>query len=211
MLFTTGLLTHHLPGKANLSNVFLLPPDWKTWTRVALGIGTVQQINKGIDRNPPAWLSGLESAAVITPMALKFHKTSLLTFLLVAPLVTASVQTSQWLNKAFTQDLKAQWHIPEAVTRLCFSFAVSATGILFAMLLHRKAPQIKVFGARPFAQLDPKLKEPAGAFAMGSCARGCSPSIICLSEIGEMLGGMGNWLKSHWSPGPQPESQQERR
>lgn len=198
LLFATGLATHHLPGKVSnpAGSKFLLPPDWKSWARVGLGIGAVSQLNQGIGWKPPAWVTGVMSAAVITPMTLHFKKSAGLTFLLIAPLVAASVQASQWMNKAFTRDLKQQWKVPEPISQLLISLGVGGLGIVSAMALHKHAPNWTIFGKKLFAPLASKNKEALGAFVVQTtCARGCTPSIICLSQVGEMLGGMANWYK----------------
>lgn len=198
LLFATGLATHHLPGKtiSPKGYQFLLPPDWKSWARVGLGIGAVSQLSQGLGWKPPAWVTGVMSAAVITPMAMHFKKVTGLTFLLIAPLVAASVQASQWMNRAFTQDLKRQWKIPEPLSQLVISLGVGGLGIITSLALHKHAPNWKIFGKQLFEPLSAKHKEAMGSFIVQtSCARGCTPSIICLSQVGEMIGGITNWYK----------------
>lgn len=202
LLFSLGLATHHLPAKAvsQTGKRFLISPDWKSWARVGLGIATVSQLNQGLQWKPPAWLAGLEAAAVITPMALRFNKASVLTFGLVAPLVAGMVQVNQWAQKLFIPDLKTYCHLPETLSRLGLSLSVGGLGILASLALHRQVRQLpleklplKSFpGLRQKVEiLQKNLTEILGAGAtVQQCARGCSPSIICLSEIGEMIGGM---------------------
>lgn len=204
-----GLATHHLPGKVKSPEnfKFLLPPDWKSWARVGLGIASVNQLNKGIGWKPPAWATGLLSAGVITPLALRFSKTTELTFLLIAPLVATSVQTSQWMNQAFSKDARQKWGVPEPVSRLMISLTIGGLGAVSAMAAHKAAPGWNLFGKKIFAPLANK-KEALGAFATQTCARGCTPSIICLSEIGETLGGMTHWFKSR---GQSDQNPNERR
>lgn len=208
LLFTLGLVTHHLPGKAVSPKTFqfVLPPDWKSWARVGLGIATVGQINKGMNWQPPAWLTGVESAAVITPMALRFSKASGLTLLLVAPLVASIVQTSQWANQAFVNDLKQQWKVPEPLSRLVISLTVGGLGILGSLMFHRQIRNLPVekLPLKNYPALQKKaetlkknLSEILGpSILLQGCSRGCSPSIICLSEIGEMVGGMWHWFQN---------------
>lgn len=207
LLFTTGLASHHLPGKtvSPKGQRFFLPPDWKSWARVGLGIGTVSQLNQGMGWKPPAWVTGLMSAAVITPMAMHFKKAAGLTFLLIAPLVAVSVQASQWLNKAFTKDLKRQWGVPEPVSQLLISLSVGGLGVAGSLALHRHAPSWKILGKKIFEPLSPKHQEAMGSFVVQTyCARGCTPSIICLSQVGEMLGGMTNWYKGRLNSDQNP-------
>ncbi|WP_373531281.1 hypothetical protein [Vampirovibrio sp.] len=207
LLFTLGLATHHLPGKALKPETFkfFLPPDWKSWARVGLGVATVGQLNQGMNWKPPAWLTGIESAAVITPMALRFSKASGLTVLLVAPLVAGIVQTSQWANQAFVKDLKQQLKVPEPLSRLMISLTVGGLGILGSLLFHRQIRNLPV-EKLPLKQY-PSLQKRAEALKknlteilgpsmmLRTCPRGCSPSIICLSEIGEIVGGMWHWFQ----------------
>jgi hypothetical protein len=212
LLFSLGLITHHLPGKAVSPKTyqFVLPPDWKSWARVGLGVATVSQLNKGMNWQPPAWLTGVESAAVITPMSLRFSKTSGLTALLVAPLVASTVQTSQWANQAFVNDLKQQWHVPEPLSRLLISLTVGGLGIMGSMIFHRQIRKLPVekLPLKKYPALQKRaetLKKNLGeilgpSMLLRSCSRGCSPSIICLSEIGEMLGGMWHWFQNRPSP-----------
>jgi hypothetical protein len=212
LLFSLGLVTHHLPGKAVSPKTFrfVLPPDWKSWARVGLGIATVGQINKGMNWQPPAWLTGVESAAVITPMALRFSKASGLTLLLVAPLVASIVQTSQWANQAFVKDLKQQWKVPEPLSRLFISLTVGGLGIMGSIMFHRQIRNLPVeklpLNNYPALQkraetLKKNLSEILGpSMLLRTCSRGCSPSIICLSEIGEMVGGMWHWFQNRSNP-----------
>ncbi len=202
LLFSLGLATHHLPGKAISPNTgkFLLSPDWKSWARVGLGVATVGQLNKGFQWKPPAWLTGLESAAVITPMALRLNKTAGVTLLLVAPLVAAAVQTNQWAQQFFVKDLKELCNLPESVSRLGVSLSVGGLGVLASLMAHRQLRNLPIeklplknfpWLQRKAQDLKKNLTEILGTGALiQTCPRGCSPSIICMSEIGEMIGGL---------------------
>ncbi|WP_303673807.1 hypothetical protein [Vampirovibrio chlorellavorus] len=202
LLFALGLATHHFPGKAASASAgkFLFSPDWKSWARVGLGVATVGQLNQAFQWKPPAWLTGLESAAVITPMALRFNKASGLTLLVVAPLVATAVQTNQWAQKFFVKDLKEYCNLPESVSRLGVSLSVGGLGVLASLLAHRQLRNLPVekLPLKNFPWLQHKahtlkknLTEVLGTGALlQTCPRGCSPSIICMSEIGEMVGGL---------------------
>lgn len=202
LLFSLGLATHHLPGKAISPSTgkFLLSPDWKSWARVGLGVATVGQLNRGFKWKPPAWLTGLESAAVITPMALRFNKTAGVTLLLVAPLVAAAVQANQWAQQFFVKDLKEHCNLPESVSRLGVSLSVGGLGILGSLVAHRQLRNLPIekLPLKNFPWLQRKAQDlkknlteilSTGALIQ-TCPRGCSPSIICMSEIGEMIGGL---------------------
>jgi hypothetical protein len=202
LLFAVGLATHHLPGKVvgPSAGKFLFSPDWKSWARVGLGVAAVGQLNKGFQWKPPAWLTGLESAAVITPMALRFNKASGLTLLMVAPLVAAAVQANQWAQQFYVNDLKAQCHLPESVARLGVSLSVGGLSIVASLLAHRQLRNLPIeklplknfpWLQRKAQDLKKNLTEIMGTGALiQTCPRGCSPSIICMSEIGEMIGGL---------------------
>ncbi len=215
LLFALGLATHHFPGKAAGASTgkFLFSPDWKSWARVGLGVAAVGQLNKGFQWKPPAWLTGLESAAVITPMALRFNKASGLTLLMMAPLVATAVQTNQWAQKFFVNDLKEYCNLPESVSRLGVSLSVGGLGILASLLAHRQLRNLPIekLPLKNFPWLQHKaqtlkknLTEVLGTGALlQTCPRGCSPSIICMSEIGEMVGGLwqGHQQQTQHNPG----------
>jgi hypothetical protein len=172
-LFTAGMLTHQLPARAVPGVKRLLPTDPKVWARVILGILAVNKLNKALDWQPPPWLGGVEAVAVITPLAMKFNKASLKQAALLAPLVGAVVQAASWLNSKASEPLHEKFSIPPFVTRMTIALGMALAGL--------KASKLLGIG---------------GAMAM-TCARGCTPgSIVCLSELGEMVSGMKTWLQN---------------
>lgn len=166
-LFTAGMLLHQLPVRTVPGVRFLLPTDWKVWGRVILGIITVNKVNKALDWQPPPWLGGMEAVSVITPLTMRFGPGTLKQLVLMAPVVAVVVQVASALNDWVTDPLKERFQIPRLVTRLGISLGLAAIGLKFS----------KMLGI-------------GGAVAM-TCARGCTPgSIVCLSEVGEMISGM---------------------
>jgi hypothetical protein len=171
-LYAAGLLLHELPARSVPGRRWLLPTDPKVWGRVFLGIGAIHQINKAFDWQPPPWLAGLEAVAVITPLVMRFKAGTLKQVALLAPVVAGVVQLASELNKRITDPLQERANIPPVVTRLAIATALALGGMKVSKLLGM-----------------------GGAAAM-TCARGCTPgSLVCLSEVGEMVSGMKSWFQ----------------
>ncbi len=159
----------------------LVPRDWKVWARVFLGIGALHKLNEGMNWKPAPWLGGAEAVAVITPLAMLFNKKTLTQTLIMMPLVAGIVQGANEIYKRVNPPLESKFSIPPVITGLGLSALITGASLSAYRYMGISA-----------------------AAAIG-CVRGCSPgSIVCLSELGELMGGMLNWLKPG-SSNPQPE------
>ena len=186
---TTALLTHQLPKRIPVGPASLLPPDWKVWARIVLGIGTVNTLNKALDWKPPAWLVGLETVAVVHPLAVGLSLTTLKQMAVTMPFVAGVVQGTTWLNDQASEPAKTHLNIPPIVTRL----AISAAMLVISVKLFNKVyqPLLNKSMLGKWLGLE-ALHQTGSAMFATTCARGCTPGgIICLSEAGEILGGLG--------------------
>lgn len=186
---TTALLTHQLPKRIPVGPASLLPPDWKVWARIGLGIATVNSLNKAFDWKPPAWLVGLETVAVVHPLAVGLSLTTLKQMVVTMPFVAGVVQGTTWLNDQAAEPAKTHLSIPPLVTRL----AISAAMLLISVKLFNKVyqPMLSKSFLGKWLGLE-ALHQTGSAMFATTCARGCTPGgIICLSEAGEILGGLG--------------------
>ena len=186
---TTALLTHQLPKRIPAGPAALLPPDWKVWARIGLGIATVNSLNKALDWKPPAWLVGLETVAVVHPLAVGLSVNTLKQMVVTMPFVAGVVQGTTWLNDQAAEPAKNHLNIPPIVTRL----AISAAMLLISVKLFNKVyqPLLNKSILGKWLGLE-TLHQTGSAMFATTCARGCTPGgIICLSEAGEILGGLG--------------------
>lgn len=190
-----ALLLHRLPVR-NLPKFPLISADWKDWARIIMGILAVGKINEGFNFKPPPWLGAIEAVAVINPLTMGFTRRSLGQMLVMAPIVAGVVQGANVLNEASAERLKERYGIPKLLTRLAISAAMVVLGVKVYPPVLRKAAQFGVLGQAAKVE----AQRTAGNVFVGTealvCARGCCPSVLCLSEIGEMVGAFGSWFKT---------------
>ena len=193
-LFAAGLILHNTKLPARTSSFKLLSTDWKEWTKIGLGVAAAGQINKALNWSPPPWLGAVMAVALINPLVLGFKK-GLPQFAIMGPLVAGVVQGASWLNKKFGSVLKPKLEekldrkIPDWVPKVAISAAMITVGLLAYPRLFKAVATTGLLGA------EAKAAAASGSRAMlgtsgAVCVRGCCPSVICLSEIGEMVGGM---------------------
>ncbi|MDX2084577.1 MAG: hypothetical protein SFZ03_04230 [Candidatus Melainabacteria bacterium] len=193
LLVLTGMLTHQLPAIAPKVGKTWMPVDWKPYARIGLGIAAVHELNQALGWKPPPWLGALEAVGVINPLALGLSVGTVAQGVVMAPLVAGTVQLSQKLCQALDHRLEGR-NVPPWVPRLGVSLGLSAVGM---------AVYPKLFGA--FKKMLPEVIQAeinrgraAAGVVMATCPRGCSPgSIVCLSEMAEIFGGMLSWLREH--------------
>lgn len=186
-LFALGMLTHQLPSRAQAGR-WLLPTDWKVFFRIAMGIFAVNRLNKGLNWQPSPMANAVETVAVINPLALGFSKLSLGQFAVMAPLIAGMVGVMTTINQKYGDTIQEKLHIPPLVTRLAMSVGFGVLGYkLFPKILNRIFKNVATAGAATAT----------GAAFVTTCARGCSPSLICMSEVAELGGSLMNWLRGH--------------
>jgi hypothetical protein len=195
--FATGLLLHRLPVRAEPGVRSLLPTDWKVWGRVILGILSVQKVNQAFAWQPPPWLGALEAVALINPVTMGFSRKSLAQMLLMAPVVATVVQGASMLSRALSVPLKERCDIPESLTRLVISIPMAWVGIKIYPRVFKSVARSGILGKDLQEQAKSSGQALMGSAMMATCARGCTPgSLICMSEMGEIFGGVGNWFQS---------------
>jgi hypothetical protein len=215
-----GLALHSLPArKSSLASPFI-SSDWKDIARIVLGIGAVQQINKALDWKPAPWLSAIQAVAVMNPIATGvLTKEGLLSLrnlgqiavmsVLVAPLV----QLSATLDKKVVPKLKEDWGIPAWIPRVGMMVGMMAAGLYAYPKMFNWVSRQTLFGQPLLGQQAMKdalhqlehAKENAAA-GMIMCYRNCcAGSIVCLSELGEILSSFMNGVtgKNKAQPGGQ--------
>lgn len=195
-LFGTGMLLHRLPQRMPLDGwKTILPADWKVWARVFLGLGAVQKTNQALDWHLPPWLSALETIAVVNPLAAGFSVNNLKQTAIMAPLVMAVVQGAHVVSQKAEKPARENFGIPTLATQLGLTSLTGLGAMLIYPPIYKAIAKSGVLGK----DLKQKAAESASAFAtatFASCARGCSPgSFICLSELADVGGSLGLWLK----------------
>ncbi len=196
-LFTLGMLTHQLPSRA-ASGRWLIPTDWKVLFRIGAGLLAVNRFNKALGWQPKPVENALETVAIINPLALGVSKTSLAQFSVIAPLVAGMVALMSFINNRYAEKVQDNLGIHPLITRLAMSVGFGVLGYkLFPKIFNRIFKNTAVLGAGLTS----------GAAFMTTCARGCSPSIICMSEVAELFGGLWNWLRGHHGTAKQGQPQ----
>ncbi len=182
-LVGAGLLLHQLPAR---TSAFKVPTDWKVWASVALGIAATRQVNQATGWQPRPALAATETVALLTPMLHGFTPRALAMGTLTAPLVAGLSETATWVNRRVANPVAQQLQLPDWLPKLAVAGGLLWGGSKLTSAVFKRAQQWGAFG---------KLLAP-GAFAGGiTCARGCTPGgVICLSELGEWLGGAGGWF-----------------
>jgi hypothetical protein len=202
-----GLALHSLPARKSSLGSPLISSDWKDIARIVLGIGAVQQINKALDWKPAPWLSAIQAVAVMNPIATGvLTKEGLLSLrnlgqiavmsVLVAPLV----QISATLDKKVLPKLKEDWGIPSWIPRLGMMVGMMGAGLYAYPKMFNWVSRQTIMGRPLLGQQAMKdalhqlqhAKENAAAGAIMCYRNCCAGSIVCLSELGEILSSFMN-------------------
>ncbi len=194
-LFGTGLLLRRLPTIEQTTKG--LPKDWKVYAKVLLGIFSVSQFNKAFDIKPPAWAQGLQTVGVIHPLTMGFSASALPHLALMMPLVAGVVESANRLQDTVGEAIHDKTGVPKIVLRLLLSFGLAGLAMRVYPKLFASLAQRNLLGkaAKETAQ---KGGAAVAGSAMVTCARGCTPGgVICMSELGELLGSMGGGLGSN--------------
>lgn len=194
-LLGTALLTHRLPGKIRPGSAFLLTPDPKVWARVFLGVGAAQQINKALDIKPPPWLNAIETVAILHPLMVGFSKNYPLEVGVMAPMVAGVVTLANWLTKQSAEPLKEQAGIPPLATRMAISIGLTLASLAVFPKAINLIAKTGILGAVAKETALQGKNVVLGAVAIGANC-GCG-NIICVTQMGEVFGGMANWFQQH--------------
>jgi hypothetical protein len=162
----------------------------------------VDKINDGFGWKPPAWAVGLESVAILMPlMAGKvFAKKTWVNFPLLAVGVPLLVEGTQRLSdfvekKLDENDAGVSHWVPKTV----ISLASTVVGLLAFRSILKNSNYQRATGQDPAQGSGTVI----GA-EVAVCSRCGGQHLVCASEIGEMLGGIGAWLKGEANNQPKP-------
>ncbi|MGE0200088.1 MAG: hypothetical protein AB7P76_03875 [Candidatus Melainabacteria bacterium] len=202
-LLAGGVLLRRLPARPGTFRVF--SADWKDWARVVLGVGAVAHVNKALDWKPSPAVGALETVSVLTPLSMGLNRRMWPQLAVMAGLVPGLVsftsRVSNWIDKRLND--QPGW--VSLLPKLGVAAGAMGLGLTVYPRLFSQLARWGVLGqaARTEAARGGKVLLGAGAAV---CARGCCPAAFCLSELGEMLGGMLSWLKGHTGhpSNPQP-------
>lgn len=193
-LLGTGFLLRKVP--ASPSTFKYLSTDIKDWIRIALGIGVVRQVNKGLDYKPPAWVNTLETLAVMTPLSLGFSRQMLPHLGLMAIVLPPLVEATSRINRKIETTLEKNKNLPPWVhhaAQIGMSIASIALGILVYPKLFSGIAKTGILGKT--AQNEAALGSTIAGVETGSCLNGCCSSAVCMTEIADISGSMFSSLK----------------
>lgn len=188
-LMGVGLLLHKLP--AHKSSFNLVSSDWKDWARMALSVGAVDQINKALQWKPEPWQLGLQTVTAITAISNGFTKKGWKQFPLLAIFIPLLVQGTHYLNEFTDQKLKeTNSDIPGWIPKVLISGASTVLGIVALRNIIKTDWYNKLTGQSSSGQSSQVI----GAEAV-VCTRCGAQHLICMSELGDMLGSFSLWIK----------------
>ncbi len=195
MLFTIGMLTHQLPVRT-LPGRSLLPTDWKAYLRVATGILAVNQLNKGMDWKPPVWLQAMETVGVIHALMVGFSKRYFIELGIMAPLVAGVVSAANYVDQKIASPLEEEAKIPKLVTKIIVSTGFTLASILVFPKVVNAIGRWGILGKAAQATAKQGKNVMFGSMIVGANC-GCG-NVICISLLGDIVGGFGNWIKAHF-------------
>jgi len=192
-LFSLGLLLHRLP--AVKSSFKYVSSDWKDWAKMALGIASVGQVNQALDWKPPVWLGALETTAIVNPLIAGFSQKTALQTVVMSPLIAGMVLGANYLNDQVATPLQDEYQIPPVLTRMGITLAMMAVGVKAYPKIYWQVATTGILGK--------EARKNATYAMLGTqaiiCSRCGSNHLICISEIGDYLGSLGNWFRSRFS------------
>jgi hypothetical protein len=188
LFLLSGLTMKGLPAIHNPK--YSIPTDWKLYGKVLMGVLAAGQVNQAFHLKLPPWASALETVGFIFPLtSTRITRASLAQLAVLAPWVAGTVQGASTGGKWLGNKLE-DWHIPKPITKLVVSTAMMIAGVRYFPAVYKRIAETGI--------LNPISKEAltgavgASTLATATCVRGCTPGgVICLSELGEMLGAMG--------------------
>ncbi len=205
-LIMMALLLRKMP-RPHVSEFRMFSSNWRDWARITLGVMAVGKLNKVFDWKPAPWMGALETALVITPLAL--GPQGIRQLVVVAPLVMGTVEATNQLNKRLGESLENRYHIPKALTRLVISLAMAIGGIKLYPTLFKHATQWGLLGKKAQIALKNATRHGSEQLMAGAsvilCPRACCSSLVCMTDIGELIGSLG-WFQSYQKPGAKKAS-----
>jgi hypothetical protein len=168
------------------------------WAKIGLGVAAVNQFNQAFGWKPPAWLSAIETAAIINPMLLPsgFSRRSAMQTLIMAPLIALIVLGTGYLNKNVIEPLNEKYHLPAPLTRLGLTIGMLALGVRVYPQIYEKAATTGLMGQEAKILVEKASTQALTGDSMAVCSTCGGNHIICMTDIADFFGGMVNWLKS---------------
>jgi len=190
-----ALLLRRLPVRPGTFR--LLSSDWKDLARVVLGVGVVAHVNQALDWKPSPAVSALETVSVLTPLSLGLNRRMwpqlAVMGALVPGLVSLTSRVSDWVDQRFEDQSPG---FVRLLPKLGVAIGGMALGLAVYPRLFGQLARRGVLGSAAQAEAAAGGKVLLGAGA-AVCVRGCCPAVFCMSEMGEVAGGMLSWLKGH--------------
>lgn len=199
-----ALLLRRLPARPTSFKLF--SSDWKDWAKLGLGVVSLNKINQAFRYEPPPWLNAIQTVGVVTPLMLGFKKPALLQMAVLAPLVGALVQGTHWLSERSEGWLEDKAGVPAMVTRVAIAAAMVVLGL---RTLPPMLGQVNAWGREGhFGQgmANAIRQEQAASHSAKAntqaagistiCARCGGAHAICMSEIADFFGALGNWFRN---------------
>ncbi|MCA9842508.1 MAG: hypothetical protein KC475_10340, partial [Cyanobacteria bacterium HKST-UBA03] len=188
-----GRLKARMPAAAPVGS--LLPTDWKTYAQIASGVVAVRSFNSALDVQPPAWLTAVETSALLHPMTLGIKGHALRHLPVMAAYVGSVVGVTNWAVNAFDDHVGRDNHIPRWVPKLVLWATAVLGGAKLYPALTRRMAQSGLLGEalQREARNGSAFVQSAlggGAAAGMMCANGCCPTAICAVEVGDALGSL---------------------
>ena len=192
-LATLGLLTHQLPIRSRPGRT-IIPTDWKAYFRVATGVLATNRLNDAFQVHPPVWLQSIETVGIVHAIMTGLSKRYVRETAVMAPLVAGVVSAANAVNEQITKPLKEEAHIPEVLTKAIVSAGFTAASILALPKLVNQVGRTGLLGkaAKETAQEGRNIM--LGSMVVGANC-GCG-NVVCISMLGDIVGGFGNWVKA---------------
>jgi hypothetical protein len=186
----SGLMLHRLP--AYPSSFALISSDWKDWTRMVMGVLAVGEINKSLDWQAKPWQLALETVAILSPLSNGFlNRKGWRQFPLLAVFVPTVVQATDWINQWAERQLKEKKaKVPLWLPKLAISLSSTLAGLFAIRSVIKTNTYRQWVGQEGSSSTNPVV----GAEAI-ICTRCGGQHLLCMSELSDMAGSMGAWLK----------------
>jgi hypothetical protein len=193
-LFFTAMLLNVLEPMNRPGRNFL-PTDWKPYAKIALGASAVRELNNVLGWKPPSWLLGMETVAVLHPIMLRFSKNYPLEVGIMASLIAGVVYLANQVNKLIAQPMEDIAKIPKPITQLLISVGFTLASMAVVPKIINRFAVSGILGKVAQETVGQGRNVMLGSVVPGANC-GCG-NVICISQVGEILAGMANWVKSH--------------
>lgn len=123
-------------------------------------------------------------------------------FAMMAPLVAAVVgvtnlaseRVTPWLNDKLKQKSHGRYALPPMLSKLVLSIGSMSLGFWAYPKIYRVLAETGWWMGRQAKEEIKRAGETASMGLIAMCSRGCCASVICLTELGEIVGGLINSL-----------------